>query len=96
MKWPPYLMKFHIDNGRHCFGFWLPLFLIGPIVLLFMLAIFLILLPFAILGFIFTWRLDWLRWVVMGIPAIFRVLCSLPGVKVDVDTVDAKINIAIY
>ena len=34
--------------------------------------------------------------VVMGVPAIFRVLCSLPGVRVDVDAAEVKINIAVY
>ena len=96
MKWPPYIMKLRINNGRHNFGLWIPLFLIGPIVLVFLLAIFIILLPFALLALIFTWRWDWLRWVVMGIPAIFRVLCSMPGVRVDVDASEVKVNIAIY
>ena len=61
-----------------------------------LLAIFIILLPFALLALIFTWRWDWLSWVVMGIPAIFRVLCSLPGVRADVDAAGVKVNIAIY
>ncbi len=95
MKWPPYIMKLRFDNGKHRFGFWIPLFLIGPIVLVFLLAIFLIMLVFALLEFIFSWRCDWLRWVVVGIPAIHRVLCSLSGVHVDVDAPDVKVYIAI-
>jgi hypothetical protein len=88
-------MKFRFSNGRHRFGLWIPLFLIGPLVLVFLLAIFIILLPFALLALIFTWRWEWLNWVVKGIPAIFHVLCSLSGVRVDVDTTDAKVYIAI-
>ena len=96
MKWPPYLMKLGIVNEGHRFWLWIPLFLIGPIALVFLLAIFLIILPFALLALIFTWRWDWLEWAVMGVPAIFRVVCNLPGVKVDVDTADAKVYIVIY
>lgn len=96
MKWPPYIMKLRFYNGRHRFGLWLPLFLIGPIVLVFLLAIFIILLPFALLALIFTWRWDWLNWVVRGIPAILQVICNLPGVKVDVDAAEVKVNISIY
>jgi hypothetical protein len=96
MRWPPYLLKFGFHNGRHYFGLWIPLFLIGPVVLVCLLAIFIMLLPFAFLALVFTWRWDWLNWVVMGIPAIGRVLCSLPGVRVDVDAADTKVNIAVY
>ena len=96
MRWPPYLMKFRINSERHSFGFWIPLFLIGPLVLVFLLAILVIMLPFALLAFIFSWRADWLRWTVIGIPSILRMLCFLPGMKIDVDGRDAKVNIAIY
>jgi len=53
MKWPPYLLKVRFRNPDHAFALWLPLFVIWPIVLLFLLAIFLVLLPFALLALIY-------------------------------------------
>lgn len=92
MNWPPFLMKLSIND----FWLWIPLFLIGPIVLLFLLAVCLIILPFALLALILTWRWDWMDWVVRGVPAIYNVLCSLKGVKVDINGADAKVFIEIY
>ena len=84
MSWPPYLMKLRVTDPRHNFALWLPLFLIWPLALAFFLAAFLILLPFALLAFIFTWQMGWWRPVVIGIPAVVRVVCSLHGLTVDV------------
>jgi len=96
MKWPPYLMKLHFDDGKHCFGLWVPLFIIGPIVLVFLLAIFIILLAFAILAFVFSCQWHWLRSVLMGVPAVYNLISSLPGVKVNINTTDGKVDISVY
>ena len=96
MKWPPYLMKLRFSDGKHHFGLWIPLFLIGPIVLVLLLAIFIILLACALLAFIFTFQWEWLRSVMMGVPAVYGIVSSLPGVTVDVDTPDTKVDISIY
>jgi len=96
MNWPPYVMKLRIKNRQHAFGLWLPLFLIIPLVLVFLLAIFLILLPFAFLTVLFTWELGWWRPFVLSVPALYRLLCSLPGLRVDVGSREGSINIAIY
>ena len=85
MKWPPYLLKMRFQNHRHAFALWLPLFLIWPVVVAFLLAIFLILLPFALLTALFTWESGRLRSVLLGAPAIFRLLGQLPGLVVDVE-----------
>lgn len=86
MKWPPYLLKlrFH-DHPEHGLVLWLPLFLLWPVVLVFLLAVFLILLPFALLAVIFTWRPDWVSILLGSIPAIYRLFSHLPGLVVDVD-----------
>ena len=84
MKWPPYLLKMRFQNPDHTFGLWLPLFLIWPIVLVFLLAIFIILLPFAILALIFTWQTGWMYSMLMCVPAIYRLFSQLPGLVVDV------------
>lgn len=85
MKWPPYLLKMRFQNHDHAFGLWLPLFLIWPIVLVFLLAIFVILLPFALLAVLFTWEPGWLRPMLLGVPALLRVFCHLRGLEVDVE-----------
>jgi hypothetical protein len=85
MKWPPYLLKVRFRNPDHTFALWLPLFLIWPIVLGFLLAIFLVLLPFALLAVIFSWRYDWLGSLFLSLPAILRLFSQLPGLVVDVD-----------
>jgi hypothetical protein len=84
MNWPPYLLKIAIENEEHDFNIWLPLFIIGPIVLILLLAVFIIILPFALLSLIFTWELGWWRPVFLFFPAIYRLITQLPGLNVDV------------
>lgn len=84
MKWPPYLLKMRFRNPEHAFGLWLPLFLIWPVILVFLLAVFLILLPFAILALLFTWESNWLYSVTLGILAIFRLFNHLSGLVLDI------------
>jgi hypothetical protein len=84
MKRPPYLLKLRFRDSHHSFGLWLPLFILGPIFLVFLLALFLIALSFAFLSLLFTWRWGWWRPVFLSVPAFFRIVCSLPGLKVDV------------
>ena len=93
MNWPPFLLKIVIRNQRHNFALWLPLFLIGPIFLAFLLAVFLIMLPFALLALIFTWHPGWLRMAVLGPAYILRVTCYLRGLTVDVDGRDGRVAI---
>jgi hypothetical protein len=89
-------MKLRIKNTEHNFGLWLPLFLIWPIVLVCLLAVFLILLPFGLLAMIFTWQLGWWRPLVLGVPSICRVLCNLRGTIVDVDDHDGHVEVEFY
>ncbi len=90
MSWPPYLMRVQLKNTRHNIGLWLPLFLTWPIVLAFLLAVFAILLPFALLAMLFTWGPGWWRPVVFGLPAILRLFGSLRGLTVDVERLDSR------
>jgi len=96
MKWPPYLLKIAFRNHRRGFALWLPLFLIGPVVLVFLLAIVLILLPFALLAMLFSWRVGWWRPMLFSMPAILRLLCHLPGLKVDVEGKEGRVYIAFF
>lgn len=94
MKWPPYLLKLKLRKDCHAFALWLPLFLIGPLVLVFLLAVFIIMLPFALLTIIFTWRLGWWYPVLLSVPSIFYLLCHLSGLKIDVGGRHGQVYIA--
>ena len=96
MKWPPYLMKLIFHGTNHGFSIWLPLFIIGPIALLFLLALCLIALPFFFLSLLFTWRWYWLEYAVIGAVAFFGIVWSLPGFKVDIEDRGQHIAITIY
>jgi hypothetical protein len=96
MKWPPYLLRLRFENQNHSFGLWLPLFLIWPIVLVFLLVVFIILLPFALLALIFSWQFDWLYSLLKAVPAIFRLFSHLPGLTVDVDSGEGQVYIEFF
>jgi hypothetical protein len=93
MSWPPYLLKIRVENEHHSFLIWLPLFIIGPIILLFLLAIFLIVLPFVLLSMMFTWDLRWLRPMFLFIAVLFRLFSQLPGLKIDVGSNSGRVHI---
>ena len=90
----PLLLKISVENEDHDFAFWLPLFIIGPLIFLFLLAVFIIILPFALLAIIFTWELEWWRTLFLLIPAFFRLIAHLPGLDVDVGSTDHRVHIA--
>ncbi len=96
MKRPPYGLTLKLRNPRRSLGLWLPLFLLGPIALVFLLAFFLIVLVFAILATIFTWQLRWWRPIIVGIPALFRMLWSLRGLSVDVEKDGGKVQVKFH
>jgi hypothetical protein len=96
MRWPPYLMQLKIRTQRHGFSLWLPLFIIGPIALLFLLALCLIALPFLLLSLLFTWRWYWLDYAVIGVPTFLVMLHSLRGLKIDVEDEDQHVVLAFY
>ncbi len=94
MKWPPYLLRLRFGNDERDFSLWLPLFLIWPLVLVFLLAAFLVLLPFALLALIFTWRWGWLKSLVLSTPALLRLFGQLPGLEIDVSGKKGGVYIA--
>jgi hypothetical protein len=97
MKRPPMIVSFKINSKdtKHGFGLWVPLFIIGPIALIILLALFLVALPFILLSFLFTWNLRWWRYLIMGVPAFFNTMHSLPGLKIDISDKQNDIYIAI-
>ncbi len=94
MKWPPYLLKIHIENENSSFPIWLPLFIIGPILLILLLALFLIALPFMLLAMIFTWEYEWWRSFFLFFPLLFGLFTELSGLDIDVGKAgDTRVHI---
>jgi len=79
MKMAALPMKMAFRNESHSFALWLPLFLLWPLVLVFLLAVFVLMLPFALLGIIFTWDAGWWRPMLLWFPAFISLVCHLPG-----------------
>jgi hypothetical protein len=88
MKMPPMFLAIQVDQGHKegegGFTLWLPLFIIVPLALIILLALFLIALPFLLLSLLLTWEFDWVRWAAMAVPAFFKTMNELPGLKVDI------------
>lgn len=89
MKRPPMFMVIKIASNEResgsSFDLWIPLFIIGPIALILLLALLLISLPFIFLSFLFSWNAAWWRRLWYGIPSFFQLMHSLPGLNVDVE-----------
>jgi hypothetical protein len=82
MKMPPLFLK--LKFGKDGSVIWLPVFILGLIVLVFLLAAFLIMLPFALLSIIFTWRLGWWYAALLSVPWFFNLLCHISGTQLDI------------
>jgi hypothetical protein len=95
MKWPPYALSVKVHNPRHSLGFWLPLFILGPIALVFLIAFLIILVAFAAVATVFTWQIKWWRPVLFGVPAILRLLWSLKGLSMEVEKQGGQVQIKI-
>jgi hypothetical protein len=80
MMWPPMLMHLKIKNENTDFGIWLPLFLLFPIALAFLI----ILSPFLVIAIIVLWPGGKGKLVPLGLWAAFVSVCAMRGLKVDV------------
>ena len=78
--WPPMWAYVKIKGKDHGFGFWLPLFLAVLILFVFFLAF----LPLILLVVLILWPIGWGRWMVEAIKTGYIMLCSLKGLKVDI------------
>ena len=82
MMLPPMIMRLRIgQEGHRGFSLWLPLFLILPIVLLFALAAYVLALAGAIL--LLRWR--WVPFIFISPLYIYRCICALKGLQVNVE-----------
>ena len=81
MSIPPCLMHVRIQNEKHNFGIWLPLFLAWLILAAFVLA----LLPIYLILLLVCWPFGWGKFMLLLGPRIYNILCALRGLKVDID-----------
>ena len=92
MKLPPALMKLHILNRSRRIRLWLPLFLVWLLLAL----IALLLIPFILAGVVIALcserGREWLR----GGSALYCCVCSLRGLKLDIEQKNEKIEIAMH
>jgi hypothetical protein len=90
-------LRSHNEDGESegC-RLWVPLFIIAPIAIIILLALFLVALPFLLISFLLTWYTGWWRILWYGIPAFFNTLHALPGLNVDVENQKQKIYITIH
>ena len=79
MNRPPLIMRIKIRNNDTKFGLWLPLFLIFPLVAIFMIA----LAPLALLAALIVLPFGYARTVLCA-PALFSVFCAMRGLEVDI------------
>jgi hypothetical protein len=85
----PVLMRVQVRGENRGVNLWLPLFIIFPIVA----VILLVLLPFMLLAAVILWPFGWGGLLVGIIPAVARCICAMPGLKVDVENGQEKVNI---
>lgn len=87
---PPMLLRIRVQTGRRQFRVWLPLFLIWPPVFLLALALFPLVLVLAVL----LWPRGWGKPLLLSGPAIFRLVCALRGLLVDVHSPPEQVYIS--
>jgi len=88
---PPMLLRVSIRNGRRRFCLWLPLFLIGPLFLLFFLVAAVLVLPFLLIAVVVLWCRGAGKWILPAVvmllqvgPLLVVLLCALRGLRVEV------------
>ena len=99
MNYPPtlvYLKFCSIKDDHGNFALWIPLFILVPVAMVILLAIFLIMLPFLLISLIFTWNMWWWRWLWHSVPVIFTTLHLLPGIRVRLENNKQQMQIEIY
>ncbi len=84
---PPVIMRIRLkEKGKRRFRLWLPLILLWPLALL----VFILLIPFLVILSLLDSRS---RKLTAAIPALYRTICSLRGLRVDIVEEDERIFI---
>lgn len=85
--------RYSDDDQSRGINLWIPLFIIVPVILIILLALFLFVLPFLVLYLLFTGDIRWWTCLRHGVPAFFKAMHATQGLKVEVE--DRKQNIYI-
>ena len=80
MKRPPIWIHLKIQGEHKGFSLWLPLFLL----LLVPLSVLIILSPLMLVAILILWPSGWGKWVLLVLRAAFGILCSLHGLRIDI------------
>jgi hypothetical protein len=80
MSRPPLWMRVKVQNEKSSFGLWLPLFLLLPLAL----VVLIILSPLIIIAILVLWPSGWGKRALQVLGVAWALLCSLHGLKVDV------------
>jgi hypothetical protein len=80
MNCPPLLMRLGI-YGRRRFSLWLPLFLLWPVAA----AVAIVLAPLVLLLALILWPIVWGKLLLLSGPLLFRCLCALRGLEVNLN-----------
>lgn len=91
MMAPPMVMRMHMPKEKGgTFKLWLPIFLAYPLIL----AIGIVFAPLMLLLALLTWPVGWGKTFLFLGPAIVRVICSLRGLLVDIQSAKEKVLIS--
>jgi hypothetical protein len=100
MKIPPMFvsLKFGRNKGESLnrFRLWVPLFVVVPIMLIILLAMFLVALPFMIISVIFSWNLRWWHWLALHVRAFFETCNALGGLEIELADGSKEVYIAFH
>jgi hypothetical protein len=91
MNWPPMWAHIKIKGKHHGFGFWVPIFLFLLLALVFFIAF----LPLILLVILILWPTGWGRWMTMAIKTGYIMLCSIRGLKMDIQRPNETIYITV-
>ncbi len=99
---PPMVLRVHIRDPKHGFGLWVPLFLVVPLVLPLVLVLSLLALPFVLIAVAVLWHRGLNKWflpvcilMLRIIPGLFRLLCAVRGLRVDVQSESQQVYVSI-
>jgi hypothetical protein len=80
MSFPPMLMRLKVIDPERRVNLWLPLFLVWIFILIVAIA----LSPLIVVLVILLWPWGWGEMLLLLGPAVYRILCALRGLSVDI------------
>jgi hypothetical protein len=81
MNCPPLLMRLGIYGQRRRLSLWLPLFLLWPLAA----AVAIVLAPLVLLAALILWPIVWGKLMLLSGPLLFRCLCALRGLELNLN-----------